>query len=41
LPGSIEVEIEQATPAVLALRAAGQMLSSPARQRLQAAGAGS
>src|SRR5262245_2991214 len=41
LPGSVEVEIEQTTPAVLALRAAGQMLTRPARQRAQAAGAGS
>jgi multidrug resistance efflux pump len=41
LPGSIEVEIEQTTPAVLVLRAAGQMLTRPARQRAQAAGVGS
>lgn len=31
LPGSVEVEIERTTPLVLALRAAGQRLSQPAR----------
>jgi len=32
LPGSVEIEIEKAVPAVLALRAAGQMLSQPVQQ---------
>jgi multidrug resistance efflux pump len=37
LPGMVEVEIEQTTPAVLALRAAGQVIAKPARQGVQAA----
>ncbi|HZC01505.1 MAG TPA: hypothetical protein VE844_09130, partial [Gammaproteobacteria bacterium] len=37
LPGSVEVEIEQTTPAVLALRAAGQNLTRPAQQSEQVA----
>ena len=41
LPGSVEVEIEQTTPAVLALRAAGQMLTRPAQQSGQVAGSSS
>jgi membrane fusion protein (multidrug efflux system) len=32
LPGSVEIEIEKAAPVVLALRAAGQMLSRPVQQ---------
>lgn len=32
LPGTVEVEIEQATPMALALRAVGQMLTKPAQQ---------
>jgi membrane fusion protein (multidrug efflux system) len=31
LPGSVEVEVEQTTPFLLALRAAGQMMTRPAR----------
>jgi membrane fusion protein (multidrug efflux system) len=31
LPGSVEIEIERTTPLVMALRAAGQMLVSPAQ----------
>jgi hypothetical protein len=41
LPGSIEVEIEQTTPAVLALRAAGQNLTRSAQQSGQVAGSSS
>jgi multidrug resistance efflux pump len=41
LPGSVEVEIEQTTPAVLALRAAGQNLTRPAQQSGQVAGSSS
>jgi membrane fusion protein, adhesin transport system len=41
LPGSVEVEIERTTPAVLALRAAGQLLARPVRQREQVARSGS
>lgn len=37
LPGSVEVEIERSTPAVLALRAAGQLLSRSAHQNVTAA----
>ncbi|MGH8652749.1 MAG: HlyD family secretion protein [Gammaproteobacteria bacterium] len=37
LPGSIEVEIEQTTPALLALRAAGQNLTRAAQQSGQVA----
>jgi membrane fusion protein (multidrug efflux system) len=33
LPGSIEVTVEQTTPAVLVLRAAGQLLAKPAQQQ--------
>ncbi len=40
LPGSVEVAIEQTTPAVLALRAAGQVIAKPARQSIQAARTG-
>ena len=29
LPGTVEVEVEQATPATLVLRAAGQLLARP------------
>ena len=36
LPGSIEVTVEQTTPAVLVLRAAGQLLAKPARQQVSA-----
>lgn len=32
LPGSVEIEIERVTPAVLTVRAAGQWLSRPVRQ---------
>ena len=37
LPGSVEVEIERTTPLLLALRAAGQMLSTPAQPARQSA----
>ena len=37
LPGSVEVEIERTTPLLLALRAAGQMLSTPAQPAKQSA----
>jgi membrane fusion protein, adhesin transport system len=37
LPGSVEVSIEKTTPAVLVLRAAGQMASKPVQQAKQAA----
>ncbi|MDB5904638.1 MAG: Membrane fusion component of tripartite multidrug resistance system, partial [Betaproteobacteria bacterium] len=37
LPGSVEVSIEKTTPAVLVLRAAGQMASKPMQQATQAA----
>jgi membrane fusion protein, adhesin transport system len=40
LPGAVEIEIEQTTPAVLALRAAGQMLTRPVQQSGQVARAG-
>jgi membrane fusion protein (multidrug efflux system) len=41
LPGSVEVEVEKASPATLALRAAGRLLARPAvgSQRAKAAGA--
>jgi multidrug resistance efflux pump len=37
LPGSVEVSVEKTTPAVLVLRAAGQMASKPAQQTAQTA----
>jgi membrane fusion protein (multidrug efflux system) len=37
LPGSVEVSVEQTTPAVLVLRAAGQLSSKPMQQAAQSA----
>jgi membrane fusion protein (multidrug efflux system) len=37
LPGSVEVSVEETTPAVLVLRAAGQMSSKPMQQAAQSA----
>jgi multidrug resistance efflux pump len=37
LPGSVEVSVEKTTPAVLVLRAAGQMASKPVQQTAQTA----
>jgi len=41
LPGSVEIEIERTTPLVMVLRAAGQMLASPAQPASPATGSGS
>ena len=41
LPGSVEIEIERTTPLVMALRAAGQVLTSPAQSVSTTAGADS
>ncbi|MCI0666547.1 MAG: HlyD family secretion protein [Methylococcaceae bacterium] len=39
LPGTVEVAVEQTTPAMLALRAAGQMLTKPVGMNIQIASA--
>mgnify|MGYP006951217479 CR=1 FL=1 len=37
LPGSVEVTVEQTTPAVLVLRAAGQLISQPMQRQASTA----